>query len=117
MTTRTSMLPGRAHALQPPDRPVPRWCPPPTITPVRTLHFHPTVGLPSHYRALTVPFLLEPLTDRMALDATDDAADSSAAVLTTMAVLNPYDAMAQDYPSLDLGKNSNLCFAFLHDQM
>ena len=53
----------------------------------------------------------------MALDATDDAADSSALVLTTMAVLNPYDAMAQEYPSLDLGKNSNLCFAFLHDQM
>ena len=53
----------------------------------------------------------------MALNATDDAANSSAPVYFTMGVLNPCDAMAQDYPTLDLGKNSNLCFAFLHDQM
>ncbi len=53
----------------------------------------------------------------MALDLTDDAANSSATVFTNMEVLDPYDAMGQDYPSLDLGTNSNLCIAFLHDQM
>ena len=53
----------------------------------------------------------------MALNSTNDAANSSGPVFFEMAVIDPGDAMAQDYPSLKLGKNSNLCFAYLHDQM
>ena len=81
------------------------------------MHFHPTVGLPFHLPCLDFSFSLEPQTDRLALDFTDDAANSSATVFTNLEVLDPYDAMGQDYPSLDLGKNSNLCIAFLHAQM
>ena len=66
---------------------------------------------------MTFLSLLELLTDRLALDTSADAANTTATVFTTMTVMDPYDMMAQDYPSLDLGKNSNLCFAFLHDQM
>ncbi len=61
---------------------------------------------------MIVPFLLDPPADRFALDATLDGGDDfSGPVYHDMVVLNPSDAMAQDYSSYNLGKNSNLCFA------
>ena len=81
------------------------------------MHFHPSVGLPFHLSCLDFSFSLEPPTDRRALDYTDDAANSSAAVFANLEVLDPYEAMGQEYPSYDLGKNSNLCIGYLHTQM
>ena len=59
---------------------------------------------------MTVSFLLDPAVDRLALDASA-LLDYSGPVYHEMGVVHPEDAMAQDYHSFNLGKNSNLCFA------